>query len=41
MILQSEDFTLILGSVLVFILIAVMMFLTPLIRGDAEGRGEM
>jgi len=27
-ILQSEDFTLILGSVLVFILIAVMMFLT-------------
>jgi inner membrane protein len=28
MILKSEDFTLILGSVLVFILIAVMMFLT-------------
>ena len=27
-ILQSEDLTLILGSVLVFILIAVMMFLT-------------
>jgi len=27
-ILQSEDLTLILGSVLVFVLIAVMMFLT-------------
>ena len=27
-ILNSEDFTLILGSVLVFVLIAVMMFLT-------------
>ena len=27
-ILQSEDYTLMLGSVLVFVLIAVMMFLT-------------